>query len=382
MNGTLYPNTFAWLAAPMPNNVRQSIQRLSQVDDVQHIAVMPDIHLSGEVCVGVALATREKIFPAAVGADIGCGMLAIRFDAQADLLRKEQNAAHLMHELYQHVPTLKQRRETAPLDLPRSLKDLPLSDTSLQKLTHRDGRMQLGTLGRGNHFVEFQSDEQDRLWLMLHSGSRGMGQAITTHHLRQSPQQRPKAKLISFAADSPAGIAYLMDLAWAVRYAEENRLAMLNAIARIMVSLFGIETLPASQIHANHNHVRQEQHEGQSLWIHRKGALPAAEGEAGLIPGSMGTCSFHVTGRGCPAALHSSSHGAGRRLSRTEAAAKISSRQFDRELKGVWFDQSRAAQLRDEAPSAYKDIRAVMKAQRDLTCIDRELRPILSYKGV
>ena len=382
MSGTkLFANVLGWLAEPLPGNVRHSLERLSEADDVRHVAVMPDVHLSGEVCVGVALATSQVIYPAAVGADIGCGMLAIGFDADAEVVRDERNAARLFRELSSKVPSLKHRRDTAPGDLPACLEQLPLSDGSLRKLAGRDGRVQLGTLGRGNHFLEFQADERDRLWLMLHSGSRGMGQGITAHHLRRAVRPSRNERFVYFHADSPEGEAYLMDVTWGVRYAEENRLAMLRSVAEIMRSRLGVEMLPATLIHANHNHVRREEHFGESLWVHRKGSLPALEGEWGVIPGSMGTRSFHVTGRGCAEGLCSSSHGAGRRMSRTEAVGKISARQFERELHGVWFDPRHADQLRDEAPSAYKDIRAVMKAQRDLTRIERELRPILSYKG-
>jgi len=377
----LFDNALAWLAEPLPSDVRQSLSRLALAEDVRRIAVMPDVHLSDDVCVGVALATTGTIYPAAIGSDIGCGMLAIGLDADAELLGSEQNAAQLLEDLYRTIPSLKHRQATAPPALSESLRDLPLSDGKLEKLANRDGRLQMGTLGRGNHFLEFQADQQNRMWLMLHSGSRGMGQAITAHHLRKANAPKSHGRLLSFEADSRLGRDYLIDVAWGVRYAEENRLAMLNAVADVVRSRFVVEVLRETLIDANHNHVRQEVQGGETFWIHRKGALPAALEEKGVIPGSMGACSFHVSGRGSAEALWSSSHGAGRRLSRTEAAARISTRQFERELQGVWYDYRLAARLRDEAPSAYKDIRAVMKAQRQLTRIDRELRPLLSYKG-
>jgi tRNA-splicing ligase RtcB len=189
-------------------------------------------------------------------------------------------------------------------------------------------------------------------------------------------------KLFALDADSATGQAYLSDVQWAIEYAMQNRLAMIEAVAVLLQSLFGIASVPESLIHSNHNHVRRESHFGRELWVHRKGALSAADGEAGVIPGSMGSASFHVVGRGCGDALCSSSHGAGRALSRTEATRAIGARQLEREPRGVWFDHRQAQRLRDEAPSAYKDIHAVMRAQRELTCITRELRPLLSYKGV
>jgi tRNA-splicing ligase RtcB len=174
----------------------------------------------------------------------------------------------------------------------------------------------------------------------------------------------------------------LGDVAWAIAYAEQNRLAMLSAVALSFEELFGIATDDDSLIHANHNHVRPEIHFGRDCWVHRKGAQSARAGEPGIIPGSMGTASFHVAGRGCKESLCSSSHGAGRKLSRTDARRTISVRKLDRQMESVWFDHRRVQALRDEAPGAYKDIHAVMRAQKKLTRIVRELRPILNYKGV
>jgi tRNA-splicing ligase RtcB len=216
---------------------------------------------------------------------------------------------------------------------------------------------------------------------MVHSGSRAMGQAIAAHHLRFATA-RSKQSLAGFDAHEPAGEAYLADASWAIEYAARNRLAMLDAVDRLLDELFGARVDPTSLIHCNHNHVRHEFHDGQWLWVHRKGALSAAAGEPGVIPGSMGSPSFYVTGRGHEPALGSSSHGAGRALARGAACRSITPKRFEREMSGVWFDHRHSARLLDEAPSAYKDIRAVMRAQRDLTRIDRELRPVLSYKGV
>jgi tRNA-splicing ligase RtcB len=241
--------------------------------------------------------------------------------------------------------------------------------------------VQFGTLGRGNHFLEFQADEQERLWIMLHSGSRAIGQAITAHHVAIAEQHSGKRRLPWLDTAEEEGQAYLADVAWAIRYANESRLAMLRATEQVLHALFGVPLQWDALIHANHNHVRQETNAGQLLLVHRKGALPAAAGEPGVISGSMGSASFHVTGRGCEASLCSSSHGAGRTLSRGEAAQRISPRQLAREMRGVWFDDRHARQLCDEAPSAYKDIHAVMRAQRELTRIGRKLRPLLSYKG-
>lgn len=370
-----------WIAGPLPEDVSRSIERLANAEDVRHIAVMPDVHLSGDVCVGLVVATSRLIYPAAVGGDIGCGMAAIPFAGEALAVDNAPAAAALLAELRTRIPAIRHPRKTMAAALPAHLAETPLSHPRLEKLKTRDGLVQLGTLGRGNHFAEFQIDEEGGLWLMLHSGSRGMGQAITQHHLNAASAGLPRNALASLDSESDAGRAYLSDAAWAIAYADANRLAMLSTIRDIAWRLFRFEADLGRLIHCDHNHVRQETHFGQGFWVHRKGALPAAAELPGVIPGSMGTCSYHVTGRGCEASLCSSSHGAGRALSRGEAMQQISQRQLEREMQGVWFDQRLARQLRDEAPSAYKDIGSVMRSQRELTRIDCRLRPVLSFKG-
>lgn len=369
-----------WLTEPMPADVEKSIQKLAQAEDVQHIAVMPDVHLGRDVCIGVAVATSQLIYPRAVGSDIGCGMAAVRFQADAGLLSHERAAAHILSNLYQRVPSIKHVAANIPDQLPEEFDSRTLSNPRLEKLKQRDERVQLGTLGRGNHFLEFQADQENQLWLMVHSGSRAMGQAITDHHCRLIGDAFKGVHCLD--SQSEAGRAYLSDAAWAISYANRNRLAMIEAVSGIMSDLFGVATDWASLIHANHNHVRREMHFGQQYWVHRKGAQSAQADEPGIIPGSMGTVSYHVTGRGCPESLCSSSHGAGRKFSRTEALRKVSQRQLEQQMENVWFDARRINALRDEAPAAYKDIRAVMRAQRKLTRIVRELRPVLCYKGV
>jgi tRNA-splicing ligase RtcB len=369
-----------WLAEPLPKDVALSIERLAGAEDVAHVAVMPDVHLSGDVCVGLAVATRRLVYPAAVGGDIGCGMAAVAVDAGADLLADERAAASLLTSLGCRVPAMRHSRATMP-ELPAQIRVESLSHPRLQKLLSRDGRVQFGTLGRGNHFLEFQADEQDRLWIMLHSGSRAIGQAITAHHVEIAERLSSRRQLPWLNRNEREGLAYLADVTWAIRYANESRLLMLRATEQVLDELFRVPLQWETLVHSNHNHVRQESHFGEPLLIHRKGALPAAEGEAGIIPGSMGSASFHVTGRGCEASLCSSSHGAGRALSRGEAAKRISPRQLVREMRGVWFNHRGASRLCDEAPSAYKDVQTVMRDQRDLTRIERRLRPLLSYKG-
>ena len=291
MNTSPSRNVHYWLIEPLAGDVAQSINSLSAADDVQHVAVMPDVHLARDVCIGAVIATSRLIYPAAVGSDIGCGMAAIRFDADADLLIDETRAAQVLGSLYRSVPSNRHRTAAIRNVLPDVLNDQTLSNARLDKLKHRDGRVQLGTLGRGNHFLEFQADGENRLWLMVHSGSRAMGQAIMSHHLDKCVSSAATG-LRYLTADSDSGGAYLRDVRWALRYAELNRLAMISAVTRLMADLFGIVPENSSLIHGSHNHVCQETHFGRQFWIHRKGAQRAVRGQMGIIPGSMGTAQF------------------------------------------------------------------------------------------
>ena len=205
-----------------------------------------------------------------------------------------------------------------------------------------------------------------------------MGQAITLQHVESAPRSR--SGLASFNADDQAGQRYLQDVAWAIRYAQLSRLAMLAAVESLLQQLFGVRFDGSSLLHSQHNHVQRETPFDRALWVHRKGAQSARLDEPGIIPGSMGTSSFHVSGRGQPESLCSSSHGAGRRWSRSEARRNITARKLEQAMGHVWFDRRKRSLLRDEAPAAYKDIHAVMRAQRKLTRIVRELRPLLIYK--
>ncbi len=377
--------TYRWLAGPLPAEVEASLDRLAGADDVVHVAVMPDVHLGNEVCVGTVVATTRLIYPGAIGGDIGCGMAAIRLRASTGDSRNDRptaivqgQAAAVLRGLYRVVPAVKHAGPARPERLPAALRDRPLSAPALEACKRRDGVVQLGSLGSGNHFVELQVDDAGDRWLMLHSGSRGLGQAVLRHHLAATVSARGRPALV---ADSAAGQAYLADLAWTLAYAEANRAEILARAAEVVADALGLEPEPASIVTCHHNHIRHEVHGGRALWVHRKGAISAQVGEPGIIPGSMGTASYHVVGRGHPDALCSSSHGAGRALARSEARRRITARALEAEMAGVWFDVRHADALRDEAPSAYKDLGAVMRAQRELTRIVRRVRPVLAYKG-
>jgi tRNA-splicing ligase RtcB (3'-phosphate/5'-hydroxy nucleic acid ligase) len=369
----------SWAAGPLPEGVAAALERLARSDDVRRVAVMPDVHLAADVCVGTVVATSRSLYPAAVGGDIGCGVAAVAFDGAAARLDDERVAAAVLAGLYRAIPLVRHARKRAH-ELPAELAEQALGAPRLEALKRSEGTLQLGTLGRGNHFVELQADETGRLWLMLHSGSRAMGQAIRDHHLASCRPARSGLGLLD--VESREGVDYLRDMEWAIRYADASRRVMAKAASEVVAGALGLEPLPESLVSCNHNHVRRETHDGESLWVHRKGAIAAGLGEPGLIPGSMGTASYHVEGRGVAAALASSAHGAGRRLSRTDARREVTTRDVARQMKGVWFDHRIASGLREEAPAAYKDIGAVLRAEAELVRVVRRLRPLLSFKGV
>ncbi|MDC0668659.1 RtcB family protein [Nannocystis radixulma] len=368
-----------FVAQPPPRDVQDALERLRHLDDVARIAVMPDVHLAEGVCVGTVVATRTLLLPAAVGGDIGCGMAAVACDVEAEVLADPHTAAAVLVGLQQAIPALRHPGSPGEHPLPPALADRPLSAPSLQSEQRRTAGLQLGTLGRGNHFLELQADDDDRLWLMVHSGSRAIGTAIRDHH--DALAEPIGAGLRGLVADSPAGAAYLADVQWALDYAAESRAHMVTRAADILKKNVNGHVCMDTWISCHHNFVRREQHGDEALWVHRKGAVSAREGELGIVPGSMSTPSYHTCGRGEASGLCSSAHGAGRVLGRGEARRQIRAADVVAQMGGVWFDHRAADALRDEAPAAYKDIGAVMRAQRELTRVVRRLRPVLSFKA-
>ena len=369
----------SWLAMPMEASAQEAIERVRRAEDVVHIAVMPDVHLAGDVCVGTAMATRRLIYPSAVGGDIGCGMLAMAFNAAADLLREPANAGELLRLL------ARENSRAAPqpvsnVSFPASLKPGDLSHPALRSLADEVGRLQLGTLGGGNHFVEMQADEDEQLWVMIHSGSRAMGQEVKAHHLSRATIR--SASMLTLDADKGEGQAYLHDQAWARQFAQANRQrdgrANRGGSSDQPSTFFPWSRRPLPAITITFS---REEHFGQSLLVHRKGAMPAEAGSAGVVPGSMGTLSLHVEGRGARSPLRSQAHGAGRLLSRRAARERFNLSSLRQQMQGVWFDPRLSEELREESPKSYKDVRAVMRAQRELVKITRTLQAVAGVQG-
>jgi tRNA-splicing ligase RtcB len=367
-----------WLAMPMEPAARSMIDRVRRADDVVHVAVMPDVHVANDVCVGTVMATHRLIYPAAVGGDIGCGMLAIPFDAEAKIFRDPRRAGVCLRGLSEAVPIHRHHRSRA-LPLPEMLRSTSFSHAALNGVLKDVGILQLGTLGGGNHFIELQSDADDRLWLMIHSGSRAMGQAIKAHHIARATIR--SASMMAIDAATADGHAYLHDQQWARDFARANREAMGQQVTEFLRSSFNIRAIETMMLGCNHNHIQYEEHFGESVLVHRKGAMPADAGLPGIVPGSMGTLSYHVAGKGCELALRSSAHGAGRLLSRHAARQRFDLKDLQRQMGDVWFDPRIAASLREESPKSYKDVRSVIRAQDQLTQVTRTLHPLLVYKG-
>jgi tRNA-splicing ligase RtcB len=338
---------------------------------------MPDLHLGRLANNGTAVATETLVYPQAIGSDIGCGFSAISFASNAEPLGEPAVAKEVIRALYKLVPALKQR-DARVRALPEAIQPGGLSDGSLARKGEREGAYQLGTLGRGNHFVELQRDVAGQLWLMVHSGSRAMGQFITDFHLAKAARSATGLQFLDLR--TPTGRAYFSDMEWAVRYATVNRLAMMAQVTEALEELLGIRALQASYVDSPHNFARREEHFGTSLIVHRKSAASAQDGELGLVAGSMGAPSYVVSGRGNPDSLCSSAHGAGRTAGRTEARQRIRVRDMQEQLGSVHIDSRNLDALRDEAPGAYRDIRKVMRAQQELIRQVHCLTPVLNFK--
>jgi tRNA-splicing ligase RtcB len=352
-----------------------------------HVAVMPDVHLGRGATVGSVIAMRGAVAPAAVGVDIGCGMDAVRTTLRGrqlpdDLrrLRSAIEAAIPVGRRWHDRPAW----ETAPLPMRETGAALMAARDQLGTRVH-PGTVagQLGTLGGGNHFIEICVDTDDAVWLMLHSGSRGVGARLAAHHIEIAQRLGHNQALVDrdlavFIADTPPFRAYRRDLLWAQEYARFNRAVMRHLLVGVMRRLFPPIELDAP-ISCHHNYVAEEVHFGEELLVTRKGAIRAGSGELGIIPGSMGTKSYIVRGLGNPASFLSASHGAGRRMSRTEARQRFTPRDLAEQTEGVECRKDRG--VVDEAPKAYKNIDKVMADQQDLVEIVAELKQVVCVKG-
>lgn len=357
-----------------------------------HVAAMPDVHAGMGATIGSVIATKEAVIPAAVGVDIGCGMLAARTNLTKHTFN-ERKLQRLMQEILFRVPVgFAQRskentrwKSCEPFEEP--LKEiLSHEPTMLDPMVKSEWHAQLGTLGGGNHFIELTADEEERLWIMLHSGSRGIGNIMASFFIaraktlaKENGEELSDIYLASLKEGTEDFDWYMKAAHWAQDYAMANRQIILEDVLEALRVLKPSTELEGEIVNCHHNYVAQEEHFGETIWVTRKGAIRAGLGEKGIIPGSMGARSYIVEGLGNEESFCSSSHGAGRKMSRTEAKKRFSVNDLKAQTKGVVCRKD--AGVLDEIPKAYKSIEAVMAQQSDLTKTIHELKQILCIKG-
>ena len=393
----------AWVrGVPVEDKAREQLENISKLPCIyKHVAAMPDVHLGIGATVGSVIPTVGAIVPAAVGVDIGCGMCAVRTTLTAEDL--PDNLRHIRHLIERAVPHGRSRHGGKGDSGAWNKRDVPKRvDKVWRGLNHEfkqicdkhpilertNNRNHLGTLGSGNHFVEVCLDEDGRVWVMLHSGSRGVGNKIGStfirlakKDMRQHLSNLPDEDLAYFTEGSEHFEDYVRAVGWAQRFARKNRELMMDAA---LAALRKSKELPSFQtdkhaVNCHHNYVQREEHFGREVFVTRKGAVSAREGELGIIPGSMGARSYIVEGKGNADSFHSCSHGAGRAMSRGEAKRRFTVKDHERATEGV--ECRKDANVLDETPMAYKDIDRVMAAQEDLVRVKHTLKQVICIKG-
>ncbi len=358
----------------------------------KHVAVMPDTHYGKGSTVGTVLATKGAIIPAAVGVDIGCGMIAVKTN-----LKKEQlgDLSVLLHSIERSIPmsagkfnnTITETAQKRISELEVLAGDLDMD----KKFGTNNWRHQLGTLGGGNHFIEICLDETDTVWVTLHSGSRGIGNKIGCYYIDKATKlcesmfiNLPDKDLSYLPENTELFNDYIRDMRWAQHFALLNRDEMMDRVLKDLSFHIFKENghqkdFEIERINCHHNFTQIEQHFSNNVWITRKGAIQAKEGMKGMIPGSMGTRSYIVSGLENKMAFHSAPHGAGRRMSRAKAKSAFTMGDFDKAMVGI--EHRRSEILIDELPMAYKDIDVVMENAKELVKIEHTLKQILNCKG-
>jgi tRNA-splicing ligase RtcB len=395
---------FNWASILEPGSREQALRTASMPFVYPHLALMPDAHLGKGATVGSVIPTSGAIMPAAVGVDIGCGMNAVRTQFTKDDLRRQGGSLATLREAIENaIPLSAGVYNTAIYD---SRTEQRISELEAVKGADSaeaiagNWRLQLGTLGSGNHFIEHSFDEQDRVWLFLHSGSRGVGNKLASKHIKIAQKlcdrwwiPLPDPDLAYLVEETPEFWAYIRDLRWAQHFALLNRAEMMDRVADCLSEWMNEQVVPQETIQCHHNYTEEmpedllrywkpkSQQKGKSghVWLSRKGAIDATEGKPGLIPGSMGTASYVVTGKGHPLSLYSSPHGAGRNFSRSAARKAFTREQLDAAMEGIEWRRTDA--FLDEIPQAYKPIDQVMADAADLVEIRHTLRQFVNVKG-
>jgi tRNA-splicing ligase RtcB (3'-phosphate/5'-hydroxy nucleic acid ligase) len=377
-------------ASILEDQTRQQAERTATLPFIfPHVALMPDAHLGKGATVGSVIPTLEAIIPAAVGVDIGCGMIALRTQFTAADVSARGELSSLRQAIERAIPLSAGKYNRTLYDAGTGqrvaeLEELDGADSAEQ--IAGNWRFQLGSLGSGNHFVELSLDEDDRVWAFLHSGSRGVGNKLANKHIKIARElcekwwiQLPDADLAYLPERTPEFWAYIRDLRWAQHFALLNRAEMMARVVGCLESWLGQDVAVSETVNCHHNYTAQEEHFGKKVWLSRKGAIDASAGRPGLVPGSMGTRSYVVTGKGCALALNSAPHGAGRMYSRSAARRKFSRADLDAAMAGIEWRHTDA--FLDEIPAAYKEIDQVMADASDLVEVRRTLRQIVNVKG-
>jgi tRNA-splicing ligase RtcB len=373
-----------------------SIEQLTNVARLpfvfHHVAAMPDVHVGMGATIGSVIATQGAVIPAAVGVDIGCGMLA----AKTNLKRTDvdtQKLSDALKSILRRTPVGFQQHKDKNIHwdachlFEKELEELLRREPDVLKdMKSRHWTNEMGTLGGGNHFIELSVDENDDLWVMLHTGSRGPGNVMASFFIRKAKalaqannEDLPDWNLASFREGTEDFENYMLATNWAQRYAFVNRQEILADVMKSLADIWPGIALEGEVINCHHNYVAKETHFGEDVWVTRKGAIRAQAGEMGIIPGSMGTLSYLVRGLGNAESFNSSSHGAGRKMSRTQAQKAFTIEDLRRQTEGVVCRQDKG--VIDEIPSAYKRIEDVMANQTDLTEIVHTLKQVLCVKG-
>ncbi|KAA9085502.1 RtcB family protein [Microbacterium radiodurans] len=354
-----------------------------------HLALMPDAHLGKGATVGSVIPTLGAIMPAAVGVDIGCGMIAVRTQfTKSQLIGRDLGG--LREQIERAIPLSAGRdnRKIVATAEPRIAELEELAERSEFDPARYAGhwRNQLGSLGSGNHFIEVSVDEMDAVWMFLHSGSRGVGNKVATHHIgvaqRLAKQwwiDLPDPDLAYLVEGTEEFRRYIRELRWAQHFALLNREEMMDRVTRQLSETMGADVEELERINCHHNFTESEKHFGKQVWVSRKGAIQADAGRPGLIPGSMGTASYVVSGLGNPLSLNSSPHGAGREYSRSAARRTFTRDQLREAMVGIEFRDTDA--FIDEIPQAYKPIDRVMEDAAELVEIRHTLRQLVNVKG-
>lgn len=382
------PKLYNW-ASILEDNTREQAERASTMPFIfPHLALMPDAHLGKGATVGSVIPTLGAIIPAAVGVDIGCGMIAVRTQYTAEQLPTDrkplreaiEGAVPLSAGKYNDKLTGTSLARVEDLEAMAVKAEFDPADRS------PNWRMQLGSLGSGNHFIEVSLDEADRVWLFLHSGSRGVGNKIAVEHIKIAQDYcarnwvtLPDPDLAYLVEGTPQFHRYIRELRWAQHFALLNREEMMDRLISAFETWVGGTIEQSERVNCHHNYTEHEKHYGKEVWLSRKGAIDATAGKLGLVPGSMGTRSYVVEGLGNPLSFNSSPHGAGREFSRSAARKHFTREQLEEAMVGIEWSHSDA--FRDEIPGAYKDIDVVMEDAKDLVKIRHTLRQIINVKG-